>query len=327
VAGLLAVFLFARGARTSWKVLRHFDVASATEGQLALERQIELSSTFVRVAAFVQAGLLVLTVLAADRLSRAVRGAMCAYGVFQANEWGFRALATTAFVAMAAGILSQIYALDSRVRNMELVRTLAVATLVMAPLALVDFGMTWMFLSKLDLSVTSSCCSVQLDAVSSAANSYAVGPRTLVAIVAPISVAVSGGLGFVASRRPRAPVVALAGGLSVLALPFALAAAVLEVAPHVFEVPQHLCPFCLLKGEALFLGYPLFGAIVVAVVWGTGAALAGLLARGPETRLAFVGFARQRLRRGALAWMVALVLGVLPVVRYAFVSGGASLFR
>ena len=96
VAGLVACLLFARGAMTAQKVLRHFDVKRSTEGQLALEKQIDLAATFVRVGAVVQVLALALSALAADRMSRGVRGAMCAYGVFSANEWGFRSLAVTA---------------------------------------------------------------------------------------------------------------------------------------------------------------------------------------------------------------------------------------
>ena len=94
-AGLAACLLFARGALTAQKVLRHFDVRRATEGQLALEKQIELGATFVRIGAVVQVLSLAVSVLGADRMSRGVRGAMCAYGVFGANEWGFRSLAVT----------------------------------------------------------------------------------------------------------------------------------------------------------------------------------------------------------------------------------------
>jgi hypothetical protein len=327
LAGLVALALFARGAVTSWRVLRHFDIARASEGQLALERQVQLAATFVRVGTVVQVGTLVLTVVLADRLSRVVRGAMCAYGVFQANEWGFRAFFSTFFIAVAAGVLAQLYALDARMRTMGLVRPLAVATLIMAPLALGDLLTSYMFLSKLDLSVVASCCSTQLDTVSSAANSYAAGPRAIVAFCAPCAIGLSALVGMFAARRPRVPLVAVAGALSIATFPVALAAAVLEVAPHAFEVPQHVCPFCLLKGEVFFLGYPLFGAILVAVIWGAGAALGGVLARSPEAQSAFASFARERLRRGAFAWLVALAIGVAPVLRYAVVSGGASLFR
>lgn len=327
IAGIVAAVFFVRAAVVALRVLRYFDASRATEGQLALERQLELSSTFARIAAVLQAGVLALTVVAADRLSRGVRGAMCAYGVFRANEWGPRALLVTAAVAIAAGVLSQLYAMDTRVRGMDLARPIAAATIAMAPLAILDFAVTSMFLGKLDLTVTASCCSVQLDSASSAASSYASGPRLLAATLAPLAIALSVGIALLAARKPRPPLVVLAGGLSLATLPIAVAAAVLEVAPYAFEVPQHACPFCLLKADAFFLGYPLFASIVVAVVWGLGAGGAALLARGPAAHAAFSSFASERLRLGAVAWLVALVIGVAPVVRYAILSGGGSLFR
>src|SRR5256885_5181302 len=107
---------------TAQKVLRHFDLRRATEGQLALEKQIELAATFVRVAAVVQVLALALSALGADRMSRGVRGAMCAYGVFAANEWGFRSLGVTAGVALAAGVLPQRYSLAARGQTLPLPR-------------------------------------------------------------------------------------------------------------------------------------------------------------------------------------------------------------
>ena len=116
VAGLTTTLLFLFGARTAVRVLRHFDLSRATEGQLALERQIELSSTFVRVGTVVQVASLALTMLAAERLSHGIRGAMCAYGVFASNNLGFPSLFVTIGVAIAAGVLAQLYAFDARVR-------------------------------------------------------------------------------------------------------------------------------------------------------------------------------------------------------------------
>jgi hypothetical protein len=328
VAGLVAAALFARGAVTSLRVLRYFDLTRASEGQLALEKQVELSATFVRVAAVVQVALLALSMLAADRLSGGIRGAMCGYGVFNANAWGFRALVATLTTAVLAGVLAQLYAFDARVRGMDLVRPLAIATLALAPLAILDFALNALFALGLDLSVVASCCSVQLDAVAAGTGAtYAAGPRVLTAVAAPIAIAHAVGVAWLASRRPRRPLVVLAGALSALAFPLALGASILEVAPHAFELPQHVCPFCLLKSSVLWIGYPLFGSIFLAVVWSAGAAASALVARTEASRLAFADFARERLRREALAWIAALVIGVLPVVRYAIVTGGASLFH
>jgi hypothetical protein len=325
-AGTLAFALFLRGAWTAMRVLRHFDIQSAAEGQLALERQVELAFAFVRFAVGVQVANLLLTVLAADRLSGSIRGAMCAFGVFNANERGFRALSISGVVALAAGMVSQLYALDARLPTLALVRPLAVITMLLAPLAAVDFAMTAKFLLNLDLTAVASCCSVQLDAESSGQGAYVSGPRQVAAALGAVLALASVGASFGAARRPSKTRILLVGGLTALALPVALAAVVLEVAPHAFEAPQHACPFCLLKGEVWGLGYPLFGALYVVTALGLGLSLCALVAGKALEGPIFPAFARQRLRWQGWGWLAAFLLGAAPIVRYALISGGASLF-
>jgi hypothetical protein len=327
-AGLVAFALFARGAHTAQKVLRHFDVRRATEGQLALEKQLELAATFSRIAAVVQVLALALSALAADRMSRGVRGAMCAYGVFSAHEWGFRSLAATAGVAIAAGVVTQLYAFDARVRSLDLARPLAIVTCIMAPLSALDLASAAKFLLGLDLSVVASCCSVQLDPIAATGEAHASGPRVLLTVLAVVGTLLSIGAALVAARSPTRVRVLAAGAISLVTLPAALAASVLEVAPHAFEVPTHVCPFCLLKADVFGIGYPLYASLFFATAWAGGAAVSALLARpGGAARAALGEFAARRLRLGAIAWGCALALGALPVLRFAIVAGGASLFQ
>jgi hypothetical protein len=326
-AGLVACLLFARGAMTAQKVLRHFDVQRATEGQLALEKQIELGATFVRIAAVVQVLALALSALGADRMSRGVRGAMCAYGVFGANAWGFRSFAVTGAVALCAGVLSQVYTFDARVRTLALARPLALMTLAMFPLSALDLAFATEFLGKLDLTVVASCCSVQLDPIAASGEGFASGPRVLATVLAIAGTCASIAVALFAARTPTASRVTAAGVVTLLSLPAAIAASVLEVAPHAFEVPHHVCPFCLLRSDVFAIGYPLYGALFLATIWGVGAGVSALLARGAEARQALAPFARRVLRRGAVAWALALLFAVAPVARFALVSGGASLFQ
>jgi hypothetical protein len=329
-AGAVATALFVYAARTSLRVVRSFDLARSTEGQLALERQAELSSTCIRVATVVQIALLALTMLTGDRLASSLRGAMCGYGVFHATPWGFRALCVTATTALAAGVLSELHALDARVRTFDLARPLAYATLAIAPLAVLDLAFSATFVLKLDLSVVASCCSVQLDAVpQSAGNPIGLGAtaRSLATFGSLLAVPASALLALRASRRPDSRRLLTATLASLVALPFALAACVLEVAPYAFELPQHVCPFCLLRPSVLGLGYPLFGAVLLATISSLGTAIGALLARTQPARDALSGFARERLHREALAWLIVLVLGIAPVARYALVTGGLSLFQ
>lgn len=322
-AGLVATALFLRGAFTAQKVLRRFDVQRATEGQLALEKQLELASTFARVAAIVQVLALVLTVLGADRLSRGVRGAMCAYGVFGANEWGFRSLLATTAIAIAAGVVAEVFAFDAHVRTLALARPLSYALVAMAGFAAIDLVLATRFLLGLDLTVVASCCSVQLDPVASSGAIYAGGPRVLATGLAAAGVAASIAASIFAARSPSRRNVIAAGAVTLLTMPAAVLATVLEVAPHAFEAPHHVCPFCLLKTEVLGVGYPLFGAIYVATVSVVAAAASGIVSSDAG---ALAPFARSRMRRGAAAWAIAAAVAAIPIARYAIVADGASLF-
>ena len=119
----------------------------------------------------------------------------------------------------------------------------------------------------------------------------------------------------------------LATAATLAAVPLALGASVLEVAPYVYEVPAHRCPFCLFKVDAHFIGYPLFGSIFLATTWGLGALVSSLLATSPGVRQVFPLFAKARMAGQALAWTCALIVGGAPVVAYAMASTGGSLFR
>jgi hypothetical protein len=326
LAGVVASALFVRAAVVAALVLRHYGERRATEGQLAVERQAELGLTFVRVAAFVQIASLLLSVLAADRLHHAVRGAMCAYGVFSANDWGFVSLGASCVTALAAGAVLQLAAFDRHVRGLTLLRPLAAVTLFVCPLALFDMFATTRFLTELDLNVVASCCSVQLDAEGAGRLGFAEGPRQLSSILALVGAVASVGFAWRVARKPTRAGGLLAAVSAVLTLPWALAAAVLEVAPHAFEVPSHVCPFCLLRADVFGVGYMLFGALFACGVWAFGALLTSVASGSLSRTDEFSAFVRSRSQRLAAGWTVALVVGAWPVARYWFVAGGASLF-
>jgi hypothetical protein len=327
VAAIATGSLFLYGAVVGARVLRHAHVETATEGQLLLERHFELAGNLVRLGAIAQLFCLVLSVVAADRLSGAIQGAMCGYGVIHQNPWGWPSLAVTIFVSLGAGTLLQLLALDRNVRGLDLMRPLAALCIAIAPVALLDTVLSAAWLGSLDFSVVASCCSTTLGAGRRDAPLFWQGPRLFATWGAVATALLAIATALWASRRPARGVVTLAGVAALAAVPFAVGAVVLEVAPHVYEVPEHLCPFCLFKADAYFIGYPLFGAIFLAAAWGIGAALAALLSRGENAHAAFPAFARSRLLRQAGAWGVALFLGALPVALYAITSPGASLFR
>ncbi|MBL0195741.1 MAG: hypothetical protein IPQ09_16240 [Myxococcales bacterium] len=271
-----------------------FRLARATEGQLLLERRVELAGTFVRVGAFVQVACVAFSALAADRLSLGIRGAMCGYGVFQASPWGFLAARRRGPGARrgARGAGLRVRRADAHLRARAAARAL--------------HGRP---------RAARAARSRALDALSARSRPHrrrvlllgeprrarsgrrgrarADGPRAATTLAALVAIVATLAVGALAARRPSRGRAVLAGRSPLAALPFAVGAAMLEVAPHAFEVPQHVCPFCLLKPEVLALGYPLFGAMFVGATWAGGAALGAALARSETARATFAGFARE----------------------------------
>jgi hypothetical protein len=335
-AGLVATWLFVYAAFVGLRVLRHGAdtgrLAAASEGRLLLERQAELAAAAARVGAVIQATALLLSALAADRLSQGLAGAMCGYGVVHANAWGAWAMGTSLVTAVAAAVFAGLLRFESGLET-PLFRAVALASLPLAVLGGADLFLTGTWLSTLDFSVVASCCSTSLDTgdtASKALSASATG-RVPLSIAAFLVVSAAALLARrVAASSPAVTprrAVLVTAGLGLLALPLGLLAVILEVSPHVYEAPHHLCAYCLLRLDALALGYPLIGALVAGSSFALSAGVAALVGpRSAESERVRAAFSRTALRRSAFAFVVFLALAAAPIVRFEVLSGGRSLF-
>lgn len=329
VAALVTTAIFFRAVLPAVKVLRHYDLRDASEGQLALERQLLLSTTLLRVGLVLQVLGVVVAVLSAEQLAPQIRGAMCGYGVFASNAWGFPSLLFSLSLALLSGIAAQILSFDATQKRTQLVRTICWLMVVVAPLSLFDAVLAIQFARKLDLTVIASCCSVELDTSAVlATDPLGTGAsRGMISFFPPALMGIAMVLAVIAWRRPGRRNATAAGLVSLFALPISIGYAVLEVAPHVFETPTHVCPFCLLKADVHGIGYPLFGSLYLAFVWSMGAWLSTVLSSRGDTPKAAMGLATRLFRGESIAWGIALLTSLWPTVRYAWVSGGLSLWH
>jgi hypothetical protein len=327
IAALAAAALALHGVRVAAQVLRRWRVGSTSEGQLALERRAELGATLVAGTFLATGAGLVLSVLAADRLAPSIRGAMCAYGVLDATPYGFLSLGTSALAAVGCGLWLTLHRLDLATPLTRLTRRKFVALLALAPLVLADGAAQLAHIGALDLGVVASCCSSSLDAVAPAtAGHVAAGPRELAGVVAATSALAAIGAALGARRRPHGALALAAAGLSLVAAAAAAPAVLWWVAPHAYESPHHLCPFCLLRSDALGLGWPLFAALFFGLLCGAALGLVATQRAASGAPAEADALARRLAGRAALAWTVALALGLAPIARYWLVTGGASLF-
>lgn len=312
------------------RLLRAPALARSSEGQLHLDRRAELIGTLTAVAAWSAIGSLAVAVIGADRMHGSLRGAMCAYGVLDATEYGFRSLFVALAAAIGASAWLALHRAELTLKRPVLTQLKLLAAAALAPLFLGDFALSTAHALALDFREVASCCSSGLETAREVLG-HEGGPRLALVIVFFASGLLAMIAAIVHARRPSvlaARAVALLSFVSLLAAPLAI---VTWVAPHAYGTPNHLCPFCLLHGdEALGIGWPLYVALFVAVSRGLAVGITRVVrdaATDPEAHGEALDPLGARLARGAaVAWLVTLALAAAPWALFTIESGGASLF-
>jgi hypothetical protein len=306
VAMLLGVTPFAVA------VLRHWDIRSGSERQLALERRTYLVSALVTLVLATQLVSLLLFVFNADRMATMFRAAMCAVGTLNVNEYGFPALVAQVTVFFAASTWLAVNRTDVQAPDYPLVRIKYGMLLGLAPLLLAAFGLQLRYFLGLRVDVITSCCARLFAGPTSglAADLAALPPVPgMIAFYGALALAVAAA-GY-AAVRPRASYVLAAA--SVAAFVTTIAGVISFVSLYVYEHPHHHCPFCLLKAEYAFQGYWIYIPLFVATASGLSAGVVQAVARASSVR------DTGRVMSGRLAWAAVVGFTMVAVVVSIFV--------
>lgn len=319
LGGAAAAALLGVAIVVAVRVLSEWREGSTGERQLVLERRAELVATLVQTALGLTLLGVALLLMAGDRAAESIRGAMCAWGVFDDTPGGFAALAASALAAYAGGLWLALHRLDLRVETPALTRLKFLAIFLVAPLVGLDLGASLRFALSLDFEMVASCCSVTLDGGGTSAWADSVLGRNGFHLALALGT-LSGVLGLALARAPRPGLAFALGPLSTLSLATFVPAVLDVVAPHVYELPHHRCPFCLLHADVGGIGWPLFGAVFVASATGLGATLVESL-RSRAGALATDATLRGLGKSAGIAWLLATALAAAPVARYVWITG------
>jgi len=283
MAAGVAVLMLLAAAPFAVQVIRHWNIHSGSELQLALERRTYLFSTLLAFVMFAQLAALLLFVFNADRLSVMFVGAMCAVGTLNVNGYGFPSLITQMAVFFLAAMWLAINHVDTQARDYPLVRIKYGLLLLLLPLLLINFWLEFQYFSGLKANVITSCCGSMFsgDAKTIAAEASGLEPLPAIwlfygAMTAAIGVALwhwrRGG-------RPSGYLLALTSAGGFVA---AITGVLSFISLYIYEHPHHHCPFCILKPEYGYQGYWLYIPLFVATATGLGAGAMQPFARVPS---------------------------------------------
>jgi len=116
--------------------------------------------------------------------------------------------------------------------------------------------------------ITSCCGSLFSGSGSGVASSLSSFPPTPMKIIFFATLATALGVSVLFYRIRKGAY--FHGFVSAVLLPVALVALISFIGPYIYELPTHHCPFCVLRKEYGYVGYPLYMTLLSGAVSGMG---------------------------------------------------------
>ncbi len=259
VGSTIVLLMLAYAAVVGGIIVRHWDLASSSAAQLALERKTYLISTIMNYVL----GFLILSAFlflyTVDDIHQLFVGAMCATGSLNANPVGWYALVSKIVVFFLAGLWIALNYIDQQVENYPLVRLKYSLLIVFLPVVGLDLFLQVRYFTGLDPDIITSCCgSLFSESGPGVASSLAALPvRPTMAVFYTGFI-----LFFVVStlclRSPKGFLRYVHAATAAALFLIALAAVVSFVSIYIYELPTHHCPFDIVQRHYNFIGYPLY---------------------------------------------------------------------
>jgi hypothetical protein len=252
------------------RILRSWDLKSGSELQLGLERRTYLVSAIISNAFVFEIASLFLFIYTAENLHTLFVGAMCAAGTLYANAYGYPALVLKLLIFMLGGLWLILNRADRKAQDYPIIRVKYALLLAITPFVLAEFFALLGYLIHLRADVITSCCGTLfsgqagpaagggLSVPSSAALRNLFYPSVALTVFSGLYFYLRGKGGYALSL------------LSAATLIISIASLIIYISPYFYELPTHRCPFCILQKEYGYVGYPLYGSLLVGSLAGMG---------------------------------------------------------
>lgn len=269
LASIITLLMLLYAGALGIRILRRWDYASSSEGQLTLERQSYLVSTLVFYAfGFVMlSGFLYLYTV--DEIHGLFIGAMCAVGSLNANPVGWQVLGSKILSFFLAAVWMAVNFIDQRGEDYPLVRTKYLFLLLIVPVVAIDLYAQGRYFLGLQPEIITSCCgSLFTDQASAVAGELAALPVKPMMWLFYLVLLLHTGAGVLCLRTGAAAARYLFAVLSLVFFLVSLAAVISYISLYIYELPTHHCPFDILQKEYHFIGYPMYISLFTGVAFG-----------------------------------------------------------
>lgn len=288
------------------RILFQWDLDSPAEKQLQLERKTYLVSSILSHVLAIELVSLFLFIAVVNQLHTFFSGAMCAAGVLNVNPFGHMTLAARTTSFLCCGVWLVINHVDALAGDYPLIRFKYVFLLGIGLLLSAECVLQAMFLTGLDPQILTSCCGTIFGESS---RGVAAGMAHLPAAAAAgnfylgMGLTLAAGVWFARTGRHDW----LYSLLSVAVFPLSLAALISFFCLYVYELPTHHCPYCMLQREYHFVGYILYGFLLMGAIAGASIGVIGRF----RNQMSLAGLIPQIQRQ--LCWVSMLGYGLFTL--------------
>jgi len=269
---LFVAFISTIGLLKKW----NFDVFS-TE-QFALENRSYLVMTIIFFAMLLKVVLLPYFVYTIDNLSNLIPGAMCGAGVIKANEYGNPLLSLKIIILFLSGLWLSMNSMDLKAKSYPYLKLKSWFFILIFLLLSGEFILDILYFTHIETTNPVSCCSV-IFGQTGGANGLPFGldvPKLLILFYLLFALIVLTTLSDLAVMSIIS---------SVLFGVIAYYSVVYFFGTYIYELPTHLCPFCMLQDHYFYVGYLLWGLLLLGVFLTIDAAIMQSFFKQPAKKL------------------------------------------
>ena len=249
---LFIAFLSTLGLLKRW----NFDVF--TTEQFALENRSYLVMTIIFFVMLLKVVLLPYFVYTIDNLSNLIPGAMCGAGVIKANEYGNPLLSLKIIILFLSGLWLSMNSIDLKAKSYPYLKLKSWFFVLIFLLFSAEFLLDILYFTHIETTNPVSCCSV-IFGQTGGANGLPFGldiSKLLILFYLLFALVI---LTTVSEMAVMSIIASLLFGV------IAYYSVVYFFGTYIYELPTHLCPFCMLQDHYFYVGYLLWGLLLLGL--------------------------------------------------------------
>ncbi len=238
-------------------ILKDWDFHATSTKQYRLEKISYLVILIITISLYIKIILVPYFAYSIDELSNIVPGAMCAAGIINANEYGSPLLFLKFFILWMIGVWLIINHEDIKAKNYPYIKKKFYFFLFIFSLIVLEFSTEILYFSNISTQKPVSCCSVIFGLSGNNGIPFGLSISLLVTLFYLIFI-----LNIILALQKSRTLLAIS---SLFFLYIAYYALINFFGTYIYQLPTHICPFCMLQKEYFFVGYFLWGSLFLGI--------------------------------------------------------------